>query len=135
MSEQAAKLAVAAKNNPQIGSELFNQIMGAANRIEALEAELAASQERVRVLEGVAKFLFNRLDDVDTADDIAKQDEGLYRALTRRYHKRRWETGITTDGYTLDLSSLKAMAPEPIPEDGFMNLNRAALAEGKQDEK
>lgn len=35
--------------------------------------------------------LYKLLDDIDTADDIAKSDDRLYRKLVRRYHKQRHE--------------------------------------------
>jgi len=51
------------------------------------------------------EFLFGLLDEIDTADDMAKGNCELYRKLVQRYQLRRWETGITTDGYTLDTSA------------------------------
>lgn len=50
------------------------------------------------VPEWVALTLFAALDDIDTADDLAKGDEGLYRNLVRRYHKERFKVA-DTDGY------------------------------------
>lgn len=48
--------------------------------------------------EGIARALFNVLDDIDTADDLAKDNENLYRNLVRRHHKRRFDYA-STDGY------------------------------------
>jgi RNA:NAD 2'-phosphotransferase (TPT1/KptA family) len=31
------------------------------------------------------------LDDIDTADDIAKADDKLYRSICQRHQKKRWE--------------------------------------------
>jgi hypothetical protein len=45
--------------------------------------------------------LWNIIDDIDTADDIAKGNDEAYREIVRRLQAKRWETGITTDGYTL----------------------------------
>lgn len=53
------------------------------------------------------EFLWELLDNIDTAGDMAKGDDKLYRAIVERNQKRRWETGIKCDGYVLDLSSLK----------------------------
>ena len=56
--------------------------------------------------EAAIKYLFRLLDDIDTADDIAKDNDVAYRAMVRKIQELRWETGITTDGYTLDLSAV-----------------------------
>jgi len=39
------------------------------------------------------------LDDVDTADDIAKADDAIYRSLCRQAHAKRWDvlTGDEVD--------------------------------------
>lgn len=50
--------------------------------------------------EGIARSLFTILDDIDTADDLAKGDETLYRNLVRRHHRDRFRFA-TTDGYTV----------------------------------
>ncbi len=49
------------------------------------------------------EFLFGLLDDIDTTGDIAKGNDVAYRERVERIQKRRWETGITTDGYTLTI--------------------------------
>ena len=43
--------------------------------------------------------LWMLLDDVDTADDIAKADDAIYRSLCRQTHKKRWDvlTGDDVD--------------------------------------
>lgn len=48
--------------------------------------------------EQIARNLFTILDDIDTADDLAKGDERLYRNLVRRHHMGRFRYA-TTDGY------------------------------------
>ena len=56
--------------------------------IEELErfAALVAAAEREKSLR-----LWMLLDDVDTADDIAKADHEVYRSLCRKAHQKRWE--------------------------------------------
>lgn len=49
-------------------------------------AALFAAAERQKSLR-----LWMLLDDIDTADDIAKADDKLYRSLCRQYQKKRWE--------------------------------------------
>jgi hypothetical protein len=50
--------------------------------------------------EAAARFLFDLLDDIDTASDRAKGDDNAYRAIVERLHRRRFEVA-TTDGYTV----------------------------------
>ena len=47
----------------------------------------------------IAIFLFGLLDDIDTVSDIAKGNDKAYRKMVERIQNRRWETGMTTDGY------------------------------------
>jgi hypothetical protein len=56
--------------------------------------ELARAAEREKSLQ-----LWMLLDDVDTADDIAKADDAIYRSLCRQAHQRRWHvlTGEEVD--------------------------------------
>lgn len=53
------------------------------------------------------EFLWSLLDNIDTADDMAKDNDKAYREIVQNLQKRRWETGIKTDGYQLDLSAIK----------------------------
>jgi len=48
-------------------------------------------QEREKTLQ-----LWMLLDDVDTADDIAKSDDDVYRSLCRQAHAKRWAV-LTND--------------------------------------
>lgn len=52
----------------------------------------------------VAWELFTALDDIDTADDIAKGNDSLYRSMVRNAHKKRfrWHHLFDPDG---DVSS------------------------------
>ena len=52
----------------------------------ALVAAAARADEREKSLR-----LWMLLDDVDTADDIAKADDAIYRSLCRQAHKKRWD--------------------------------------------
>jgi hypothetical protein len=49
-------------------------------------AALVAAAEREKSLR-----LWMLLDDIDTADDIAKTDDKLYRSICQKYQKKRWE--------------------------------------------
>jgi uncharacterized protein (UPF0216 family) len=66
------------------------------NELEAF-AKLVAEKEREKSLK-----LWMLLDDVDTADDIAKADDAIYRSLCRQAHKKRWNvlTGDDVDNAT-----------------------------------
>ena len=47
--------------------------------------------------------LWNIIDDIDTYGDMAKADDAAFRKLVERRQGDRWKTGITTDGYTLNI--------------------------------
>ena len=49
----------------------------------------------------IIEHLWMIIDDIDTASDMAKSDDKLYRSIVERLQKLRWETGITTDGYSI----------------------------------
>jgi hypothetical protein len=57
-------------------------------------AALVAAHEREKAIQ-----LWMLLDDIDTADDIAKADDAVYRSLCRRAHQKRWSvlTGDEVD--------------------------------------
>lgn len=60
-------------------------------------------------LEAIEK-LWNIVDDIDTYGDMAKADEKLYRSLVERRQRTRFEeTGISTDGYTLNGGAITAI--------------------------
>jgi len=59
----------------------------------------APVQEPVAIIEQ----LWAIIDDIDTYGDMAKSDDKLYRGMVERRQKDRWKTGITTDGYTLNV--------------------------------
>ena len=75
--------------------------------------------------EQIIEFLWSLLDDVDTADDMAKGDDKVYRALARKAQAKRWETGITTDGYSLTMEDGRVIG---IPVGRAMNYNRQTPA-------
>ena len=56
-------------------------------------------------LTNLIENLWDIIDDIDSYGDMAKADNVLYRALCERRQKERLLTGITTDGYTLDISN------------------------------
>jgi len=51
-------------------------------------------------------FLWDIIDDIDTASDQAKSNNVAYRRFVEKIQWKRWQTGITTDGYTLDFSQI-----------------------------
>lgn len=54
-------------------------------------ADIVRADEREKSLS-----LWMLLDDVDTADDIAKADDAIYRGLCRQAHAKRWDV-LTKD--------------------------------------
>ena len=51
----------------------------------------------------IVEFLWGLLDDIDTADDMFKENSEGYRKYAQNKQKQRWATGITTDGYTVTM--------------------------------
>lgn len=78
--------------------------IAAANpaRIIALLDELAAARE-------AALFLWDRLDDIDTASDRAKSNDAAYRQIVERIQARRHEVGrVSPDGRTVEFRAYLA---------------------------
>ena len=65
--------------------------------------------------------LWDILDDIDTASDMAKENDAWYRKRVEALQKKRWDTMITTDGYKL--------------KDGPVEALRQALAKPEQEQK
>jgi hypothetical protein len=59
-----------------------------------------------------AEKLWNLLDDIDTAEDIAKDDDKLFRQLARKAYKRRLLYAESEDGYGLTFKLLKEEEPK-----------------------
>ena len=73
---------------------------------------IEAVEEKHKDLIMCINHLWNIIDDIDTYSDMAKSDDKLYRGLTERRQKDRWEIGITTDGYKLNLHSIHKPPPK-----------------------
>jgi hypothetical protein len=75
-----------------------------AGWIDRTMNDMALGNERIAELEGIAQFLFALLDDTDTADDIAKGDNDVYRGLARSASMKRFDVA-TTDGYIVKFNT------------------------------
>lgn len=49
----------------------------------------------------IAKYLYQLLDDIDTADDLAKDNEKMYRNLVRKKQALKSVVGHSPDGYVI----------------------------------
>ena len=59
----------------------------------------------VDYLRRVVIHLYDLLDDIDTADDMAKSNDGVYRQLVGRLQQQKADSGVSSpDGYCLDIS-------------------------------
>ena len=67
------------------GNDNAEALLECLERFTALVAAKASAAEREKSLR-----LWMLLDDVDTADDIAKSDDAVYRSLCRQAHQKRW---------------------------------------------
>ena len=88
---------------------LIQRLEAATGPSRELDAEITVSDP---AYEAIARFLFSLLDDIDTADDLAKGNEQLYRNLVRRHHARRFEVA-STDGYTVTFGGDKSRRTTP----------------------
>lgn len=79
---------------------------------DALLSHVEAQQEQREELLGTIEFLWQIIDDIDTADDWAKDNDRAYRQAVCKLQYKRWQTGITTDGQELDLSNLQQPTPQ-----------------------
>ena len=69
--------------------------------------------------EAIIRQLWAIIDDIDTYGDMAKSDDKAFRAMVERRQKDRWKTGITTDGYTLNIPALLAV---PLTDEQIENI-------------
>ena len=53
--------------------------------------------------------LWDILDDIDTASDMAKENDAWYRKRVEALQKKRWDTMITTDGHKLKGGPVEAI--------------------------
>jgi hypothetical protein len=82
-----------------------NKYLGASQSILDAAIEVAIQDHaRIAELEGIAQFLFALLDDIDTADDIAKGDDNVFRCLARSASMKRFDVA-TTDGYSVKFNT------------------------------
>ncbi len=63
-------------------------------------------------LRGLVGFLYDRLDDIDTEDDICKSNDKRYRDRVRDHQQKRL-VRIRSDGYNLFVTPV---AEVPIPQ-------------------
>jgi len=54
----------------------------------------------------VAQYLYGLLDDIDTATDIAKSDNRLYRAIADNTQARKQAVVLHNDGYVIHFRPL-----------------------------
>lgn len=126
MTELVSKLRSAGADGDAI--HCWNLCVEAADEIECLKGHLATSMQftadgvarehklmcaiqaqgkqqiaREQKLKNIVEFLWNIIDDIDSESDVCKADNDAYRRRVEKIQKRRWETGITTDGYTLNI--------------------------------
>jgi len=80
-----------------------------------------------KALRRLVEYLFQIIDDIDTAGDIAKSDDKAFRRLVEQYQKKRWETGIDCDGYTLDLEPAIQKFSETQSDEDYAEFERKLL--------
>lgn len=53
--------------------------------------------------EQIIEELWSIIDDIDTLDDMCRDNDSMFRNYVRKSIQKRWETGVTTDGYNLKI--------------------------------
>ena len=71
-----------------------------AENAEAEIARLQAEIDRLRVRADAAEPLWDLLDDIDTASDVAKADNAAYRRMVEKVQRERFKYA-DSDGYSL----------------------------------
>lgn len=71
--------------------------------MQSVQHDNAVIRQLLATCEMHRSFLFALLDDIDTAGDIAKADDKLYRSIVEKTHRRRFEVA-STDGYSVTFS-------------------------------
>jgi hypothetical protein len=97
-------------NHNQIGNLLIecrDEILRLQSRERTLEkgvldlsVDLDVTVKKNEHLKKISQFLFAILDDIDTASDMAKDNDILYRSIVETMHKQRFSVA-TTDGYNV----------------------------------
>jgi hypothetical protein len=61
----------------------------------------------IKMEKEIIEYLWQIIDDIDTASDMAKSNNVVFRNIVEKLQKKRCNTGITTDGYKLDLTKME----------------------------
>jgi len=89
----------------------FNDLNVDGNELQVgnYSKDIKEIKEAIQLLKNrcVIKYLWKIIDDIDTTGDIAKFDDKFYRNRVEKLQEKRWDTGIESDGYTIDLSNMK----------------------------
>ena len=80
------------------------------NLILAIKGEPPAPAMTYDEMHAVAQYLYKLLDDIDTAGDMAKGDDKLYRAIVERTQTKKIAVVYECDGHTVVLKPLPANA-------------------------
>jgi hypothetical protein len=64
---------------------------------------IIGKDEIIEKQKGIIEDLWQIIDDIDTAGDMAKDDNSYYRKLVEQIQKKRWDTDIKSDGYTITM--------------------------------
>lgn len=75
--------------------------------VEALRARAVPEDKKYH---DVAQRLYSILDDIDTASDIAKSDDKLYRGIVERTQAKKRDYVVSCDGYVVTLTDDSMLA-------------------------
>ena len=101
--------AIGAAHERQEGFDTANIMVSGFSAVEQRlrEIDSATPDTRdalIKELVAAAKFLWDRLDDIDTLDDACRENDKAFRENVRQVQRRRFEVG-TTDGFSVTLNA------------------------------
>lgn len=101
-------------------ADFVRDLMAALEAKDATIARLQGEVERLtEVVEPAAQYLWKLLDDIDTAGDIAKADDQIYRQIAERLQRKRFAVG-STDGYSVQFHATLPESAPKAPESGWI---------------
>lgn len=68
---------------------------------EIARTALASQSQQTEKGEAIAQYLYQLLDDIDTAGDIAKENDKAYREIVERIQSKKSKVVESCDGYTV----------------------------------
>jgi len=96
---------------------MFNNLFEKIRRVDEIESKLLSIFEG-KTWNHIALALYGILDDIDTADDICKENTNAFRNMVMKLQAKKNEVLYSPDGYTVE--PVVEIDEEEVPEDGVI---------------